>query len=212
MEGSLLRLSSPSRQNGKIELRDDLEAAIWMGEVGRSLEPRQGFIPSARNYILNKIDQGTKPGKFWDQLFFPEMHTTARYVIVLVVIIIFSIASGTVVLAGGRSLPGDRLFPLRRFNESISLLLTIDKGKKVELHKRLAQDYLVACAKLVSQGRSEDALEALRKYEMHISGTGRQLLEIAQSGKGDFHLLEFDFSRYYLQDLETLRVILPGVY
>jgi len=196
----------------KEQLREDLEAAVRLGEVRKSLQPRREFIPSARNTILKQIEQEPKFNNFWDRLFNPEKQLAARYFTALLVIIIFSIASGGLIIASDRPLPGDGLYPVRRISEIINLVLTIDSVKEAKLQQRLAQDYLVACADLVSQGRSEDALVALRKYEIHISGTGRQLLEISQSGNGNLYQLKSNFSSFYLQDLETLQVILPDEY
>ena len=193
-------------------LADDLGAATRLGEAGKSIQPRREYIPTAKKYILEQIGQEIKPNNFWDQLFNTEIQPAARYVTILLAIIIFSIVNGGLIIASDRSLPGDRLYPLRHISESITLVLTFDNAREAVLQQRMAQDYLVACADLVSQGRSEDALEALRKYEIYISGTGRQLLEISQSGNGELSQMEANFSRLYLQDLETLQVILPDVY
>jgi hypothetical protein len=126
------------------------------------------------------------------------------------IIMLSLLSGGGVVLAAEASLPGEGLYPLKTATEYVRVGLTFDASKEASLHLQFAQEHLVACAIVASQGRYEDALTALRNYEHHIASTGRIVHTLNQSGNGISDTILQGFSRIYLQDFETLKILLPG--
>jgi hypothetical protein len=191
-------------------LRLDLIAAGNLKDHADLFGPRPGFLASSKTNLLKSLDQGKGKNPRLHRRIYPlslPIHKFMYSTLAIVVILFFSVG---LVMSAQFSLPGDALFPIKTASEGIRLALTFDDAKSVELRLQYAQEYMVACAALISQGRPGDAAQAVRFYERHVSGTARLLLEESANNQADFGYLWIDFNNRLLQDLETFQVLLPG--
>jgi len=191
-------------------LRVDLETASRMQVQSSAFDPRPGFMKASREHLLGQLSHQRKTIDIIRRS--PILRRSLFHPIALAFLIamVVFLASGSVVFAAGNSLPGDNLYLFRSAAEKLQLALTADDVKGAELHLQFSQDYLVACAVLISKERPEDASKALRIYERHISRTGRILLELSPKNDRDLSYLQSDFNRTFLQDIEIFQVLLPG--
>jgi hypothetical protein len=191
-------------------LRIDLETASRMQLQSSAFDPRRGFIKSNRDHLLGRLNQQTKIVEIIPQIALGRRGYFTHLALAVLIVMVIVLTGGSVVFTAGDSLPGDPLYQIRNAAETLQLVLTPNEVKDAELHLQFSQDYLVACAVLVSQGRQEDASYALRIYERHIAGTGRILLELSPENDRDLNSLQSDFNRTFLQDIEILKRLLPG--
>jgi len=192
------------------QLMADLETALWMAAQQDSFEPRSGFIVSTREHLLSQL---TRPGKSHKYSLLSNERGSRvflKFVSMLLVVVILFISGGGIALAAENALPGDWLFPIRRGVEDLRLVIVKDEVRDAELHLGYAQNYLVACAILTSQGDSQDARVALQQYDRHISRTSRILLALSESGDPNLNLLRSEFNRTFLQDIGIFQVLLGG--
>jgi hypothetical protein len=188
----------------------DLRAASNLKDHADLFGSRPGFLASSKNNLLKSLDHEKEKTSRLLRRIHPLSLPFYRFLysfLAVVVILFFSVG---LVLSAQFSLPGDTLFPIKTASEGIRLALTFDEVKSIELHLQYAQDYMVACASLISQGRTGDAAQAVRFYERHVAGTARLLLEESTNNPGDFGYLLIDFNNRLLQDLGTFQVLLPG--
>lgn len=188
----------------------DLKAAIYLNNQTNLFNPRAGFISSSKKYLLEKIACGSNTHIIENRRI-PSMRLLLPRLLLPFLVVVVILFSGTgVIFAAQSSFPGDSLFPIKTAVEGIRLALTFDEVKDAELHLQYAQDYMVACATLISQERQHDAAEAVQLYEYHVTRTARLLLEQSTQNPVVFSYLLMDFNNRLLQDLETFHILLPG--
>jgi len=189
-------------------LRVDLDTALWFQGAGSQFEPRPGFIASSRRYLVSKIGE-TSLGKAR-----PVTASVFRNIFqarwVLATLLFLVIAWGSLAVGMDKALPGNPIYRVKTTAQDFRLLLTVDEETKASLHRKYAQDQLIACALATSQGQYEDAEIALRNYERHMAGMSRAVLTLTQTSTAQTEWSYIDISKLYLQDMEIFRVLLPG--
>lgn len=191
------------------QLRAALETALWLQNQRKEFEPRPGFVRSTRASLPGLIEAGRL--KAPDQRIF-QPNLLNRVALLIILIQVIFLTGGGLVFVADSALPGNKLYPMKTLVEDVRLALTFDDGKDTQLHLQFAQEHLIICAEMVSQGQNEDALVALRNYENHMVGAGRKLraLQFHDLYEGD--KLRNNFNQIYLQDLEILKILFPGVF
>ena len=90
-----------------------------------------------------------------------DMKTTTRFAFTLVMLAVFIVSGIGVNLASANALPGDALYPAKRFFEKARLTFTVDSEKRVEVERQL------------QERRREEVrtvLEMQRQVEVEFSG------------------------------------------
>jgi hypothetical protein len=192
----------------KNQLKSALETAQWLIDQGNQMTPRPGFINSNKLYITSSLLVMNLRRDYDFKAFYKRVFFRRILLAIVVIGLIFS-AGGGLVIVGDESLPGDIFYPLRIATENIRLALTLQPSKEAYLHLQYAQEHLIACAMLVSHGRYNHAQVALNHYERHMSGAGRLVPVLSQNGLNADQLFS-RFNRIFLQDFETIQVLLPG--
>jgi hypothetical protein len=190
------------------QLRESLKTAQWLSEQRRYLSPRPGYIDASQRYLESDLMVSNLKQRF---RYFPYRREGLMRRLSLLIVVFFLVFSGGagLVLGGEDSLPGETLYPIKVISESISLALTLQPTKQAQLHLQFAQEHLVACAIVASQGRYEDAQIALRNYERHMARAGRLVPVVSQDDFND-SMFFVDFNQRYLQDMETIQILIPG--
>jgi hypothetical protein len=193
----------------KDRLKGEIDAAVWLHDQGEHLSPRPGYIISTQKHLESQLLVSNLQSQFRYSAYRGRGYLTRFTLIVLTVLTIF-LGGGGVALAAVDSLPGDALYSVRMSTENIWLALTLQPTREAQLHLQYANEHLIACAILVSQGRNEDAMTALRNYDRHMAGAGRLVPVLSKHGNLDAEAFFINFNRIYLQDIGTIQVLLPG--
>jgi hypothetical protein len=190
------------------ELKDPIKTAQWLAGQRQILEPRPGFISSTQQYLSSEIIL-TKLHRQFRFMPFRREGYIRRLVTVLLICLVTLFGGAALILTSEDSLPGDALYQVKIVTEDIWVALPLQPSKQARLHLQFAQEHLIACAILASQGRYKDAENALQHYERHMAGAGRLVPFISDFGPNE-EMFSIDFSQRYLQDIETIRILLPG--
>lgn len=192
-------------------LKSEIETALWLHNEGDHLSVRTGFISATKQYLLSQLLVINLQKKFRYRAY-RERGLLTRYALSAIIVLLLFLGGGGVAVAAEDSLPGNVLYTVKLSKEDIRLALTLQPSKDAKLHLQYANDHLVDCAILASDGRIEDAKRALLNYEHHIANAGRLVPVLSQDGNLDGEALFMDFNRIYLRDTETIKVLLPGEY
>ncbi len=188
------------------DLRPELEAAVWLHTNREAADPRPGFVPTTRQWLVAQVGRESA-GKFhviWHSPVF-------RFVTVVFLVLGLLFASSRAAFASGDTLPGDDLYPVKILLEDARLAFTLDKNRDAELRIQFAQRYLVECAILVSTERYDDALVALQNYDRHVVGAGR-IVRSLYDKSDSVDSLSVDFSRILTQDALIFHFLLAGMF
>jgi hypothetical protein len=149
--------------------------------------------------------------KFRYKAYLERGYLTRLAISAIIVLLIF-LGGGGVALAAEDSLPGNVLYQVKLSKEDIRLALTLQPSKEARLHLQYANEHLVDCAILASDGRRDDAMISLLKYEHHIASASRLVPVLSQDGNLEGEALFMDFNQIYFRDTETIKVLFPGEY
>jgi len=190
------------------QLKATLETAQWLSDQGQLLTPRTGFLKSSNQYMASHL-MVTNLRRQFNSKAFGQVNYLRRFMITILILFVVFLGGAGLVIVGGESLPGDAFYPIKITTENLRLALTLQPSKEAYLHLQFAQEHLIACAILASQGQYNDAEIARRHYEHHMVGAGRLVPVFSQNGL-NAEMLFSNFNRIYLQDIKTIQVILPG--
>ena len=180
-------LESVLDQNPHIasELRPRLEAALWLRQASRTVEPRPGFISSSRRYIEHKVET-LQPHGFWGRL--GRKYTPQRWVFnvlsPILILLLLAFITNSVVLSARLSIPGDTLYPVKLATENIRLAFTFNPTDKANLHIQYSRDRTTEFVELVLVGNYETLPSAANRLESEIIASLHALNNIP-SGKPD---------------------------
>ncbi len=210
IQGESLESAISDFSENQEQLRIDLDTALWFNQIGNQLSPRPGFVTSSRNYLVTNLNEISVGNRNFDKkhafknIFQPQW--------VLTIFIAFVFILGSLVAGMDQAVPGDLLYSVKTAMQDFRLFLTVDAEKEANLYRLYAQEHLIACARAVSQGRSNDAEFALWNYERYIAGMSRSVQKISKSSLSNSDWELWDVSRIYLQDIEIFKVLLPGTF
>jgi hypothetical protein len=187
-------------------LASELETGLWLRKQASDLDPRPGYQAAGKQRLVSKLHPVPQRLTWLN----PGSWVMPR--LVLTTLIVVAAFLGSMTLAAEGSLPGDYLYAVRSSVEDLRLTFAFDAEKEAKLHRMYAQEYLVACAKAVSQGRTKDAEIALYHYEQHIAGMSRAVKALAGREHKSLDTLDFDVSQIYLQDIRIFQVLIPGAF
>jgi len=205
-EGEPVTAVAAERPKWRDRLTAELETGLWLRNQASALEPRPGYISAGRQRLVSKLHP--VPQRLaWFQ---PNRWMMPR--LVLTTLIVVAAFLGSVTMAADGSLPGDFLYVVRTTGEDLRLTFAFDAEKEAKLHRMYAQEYLIACAKAVSQGRIKDAEIALYHYERHIAGMSRAVKAFTGREHKSLDSLDFDVSQIYLQDMRIFQVLIPDAF
>jgi hypothetical protein len=154
------------------QLRPRLEAALWLRQAARIVEPRPGFVISSRKYLEAQIES-VQPHGFWHHLM--RRYTPQRWIFniaspILVFLLLVMVINNLVLLAR-LSIPGDTLYSTKLYTEDVQLALTINQTKKADLLLQFSRERTIEFIDLVLQGDYEYLPTAARRLESEITAT-----------------------------------------
>ena len=167
-------------------LQPELEAAVWLLQKARTLDPRPGFLSASRRRVEAKIRRegalrkvGGRP--VWKGFFasFWKKDFALQFLVVAFIICgLFAGLSG-IALASQSALPGDMLYQVKGGLENSALALAFDSAGDARLHIQFAQRRLFEIQSLILEGRYAHIHETVVEYEVQVKSAIQQLEKLA---------------------------------
>ena len=161
------------------ELRPRLEAAIWLMNARKTVEPRQGFVPATRKAVEDRVDT-LQPHGFWQRLFW--RYTPQRWVFniasPIIVLLLLALVINNLILTARLSIPGDLLYPTKLLVENIQLALTFDQVDKTDLYMQFSRERTTEFVELVLEGDYEQLPTAAARLETEIIASLHSMNEV----------------------------------
>jgi len=154
------------------ELKNELDAAIWLQQTGQSMRPRQGFRVVSRRRLMHQI-KATPPKSTGKFIYRPVLRLAFTLLLVL------GIALTSTGLVAASSLPGEALYPVKLSIEETRLFVNPDDGKEIQLRLHFASSRVSELHMLSQQDELEAASPALQNYQKHIAELGSALERVA---------------------------------
>lgn len=162
-------------------LRPKLEAALWLANAGKALDPRPGFIASSRAYLEQRL-KTTPPTNAWQRLitrYSPQRWvfniTTPILLIFLLVLVINSL-----VLTARLSIPGDPFYSTKLAIEDVQLAFTFNPEDKTDLYIQFSRERVAEFVELVLNGDYELLPPATSRMETEIIASLHSLNNLAR--------------------------------
>lgn len=196
-------------------IRSEIEPAMWLVSKQSEVAPRAGFVNASRKRVVERIKQeasqrGTKRALFgflWPPRF--AYRTAAALVIVFMLLI----ASGGVVSASQRAVPGDGLYDVKRFTEQVAYQVTLDPVQRVTLRMRFSERRLSEAQTLIARSDTARANIALEEYQKEVQQAVADLEKIPDTHakqKGEMAALLQDNLGLHAEHLQKLKESGPG--
>ncbi len=167
------------------DLRPRLEAALWLAEATKSLEPRPGFISSTRSHIEKRVTtmprQNTWQG--WLNRYSPPrwlFNLVSPMILVALVVLILN----SLVLSARLSIPGDPLYSTKLALEEIQLAFTFNAEDKTDLYIQFSRERTTEFVNLVLEGDYNQLPSAAARMETDIIYTIHSVDAISSTEPG----------------------------
>ena len=166
------------------KLRPGLEAAQWLFEARKVLQPRPTFISSSRSYMEDQFN-ATQPRGFWRRWF--VYHPPRRWAfnlsapIILVILLVLVVNS--LALAARLTIPGDPLYPTKLVLEDVRLGLTTNPVNKTRLNIEASRERMSEFVELVLEGKYELLAPAAMNMEAELVATLRAISDVSPDAR-----------------------------
>jgi hypothetical protein len=151
------------------ELRPRLEAALWLIQTKKVVQPRPGYISSSRGNLENKI-KSLPPLNLWQRQI--RRYTPQRWAFNLITpvitILLVGVIINSVILTARLSIPGETLYNTKLFIEDIQLALTINPVKKTDLYIQNSRERTNEIVELVLEGEYQYLAPAAERLDAEI--------------------------------------------
>jgi hypothetical protein len=163
-------------------IRPQIEAALWLKESEQSLDPRPGFITSARHYLEQRVALLT-PRTALQRLF--SRYSPQRWIFNLaspvILVLILALVVNNLVLTARLSIPGDPFYPVKLAIENIQLTFTFDRQEKTNLYLQFSCERTTEFVELVLDGEYDLLPVAASRMESELIASLRSLNALAAS-------------------------------
>jgi hypothetical protein len=160
------------------DLRESLEASLWLTDKRELLDPRPGFVAVSRKRIVEQIQAEGSPS-FWSSFQLIFRKPVLQWVPVLILLFVFFAASGGLTAMAVNALPGDSMYSMKINIEKTRLFFVQDEVKAIELHIGFAQNRLDEIEKLLFVEHYEEVEMALENYADHVEQAGSLIVKVA---------------------------------
>jgi Domain of unknown function (DUF5667) len=192
----------------RADLRPRLEAAMWLHQVRRSVEPRPGYISSSRKYLVERISS-MQPAGLWQRIF--RRYSPQRWVFNIaapvIVLLLLALVINSAVLTARLSIPGEPLYSTKLVLEATRLALTFDPLERTDLHIHYSRERTTEFVELVLEGDYDDLPVAARRLETQINTSLRSLNAIPQDSLVEQHSMTTGFKDTLSSEVLMLNVL-----
>ena len=157
-------------------IRPPLEAAMWLGQIKRNLDPSPAYIAASRTRLVSQIQRGdlrAKPAQgvsFRDFILgLGKRQVAFQFAVALLLLVVLVVGAASVSLVAHNAIPGDSLYHVKLAQESIRLAFSFSAAGDARLHAEFAQERLVEIQRLVLEGRPELLYQTVARYDLQIA-------------------------------------------
>lgn len=164
-------------------LRRALQAADWLTRHRAALQPSASFVQASQARLLHDLRQRTTPRQQRRRQFafhLRRLGMSLQPVVVILLLLTLLNIPFQLFQAARVALPGDQLYPLKRFQEQARLAFTFDPLTKAQLHIQYAQQRAMEVQELMLDGRFEHLNLAVNSYQAQMERTRLALEDVAQ--------------------------------
>ena len=166
-------------------LRPRLEAALWLVNTDKAMEPREGFIASSRSYLEHRI--AALPSRnFWQRL--ATRFTPQRWVFNLaapvILIALLTLVINSLFLTARLSIPGDPFYSTKLIVEDVQLIFTFNPEAKADLYIQFSRERTTEFVELVLDGDYEYLPAAASRIETELIASLRSLNHLSTPNPG----------------------------
>lgn len=217
-EGQSLEEALSAYPDLQDELRPRLETALWLISRKEALEMRPGFLPVSKGRLLDSIQQvaSSLPGRllrFFSQLQrqslrFRWVYRVAVMGLFLGMLVMVLFQTADLSLA---AIPGDSLYPVKRFVEKVQLVLSLDPLQNARLQVDFSRRRSDEIAAVIFEGRLELLRPAVDAFQLQVSQARLALQRIQPAHRIQAAVLEKSLSEMVETQNIILRLLVQAV-
>jgi len=158
-------------------------------EIARALDKHVTTVSDHLNVlqISNLVERIERPGRKWvyykitekaDTILHPKVYQ--RWVIVLSLSLLV-LTVGFISLVNGN--PGEPLYGLERFRETVQLALTHDEQSRTQLYLQFAEERLKEAKFVAEKNETETAKKIIQEYRKELENVKMELEKAGKKGK-----------------------------
>lgn len=172
------------------ELRPSLEAALWLQQSQTALNASETFIQSSKARLLAQIaaESGAAAHNsassfswrvFWESL--RSWRFAYQLALALLIVVSLILTSSGVALAARNTIPGDTLYPVKRFEEKLQLAFSLSPDRDLRLMMEFAERRVLEMQELVFRDRLAYLDANLESHRILVAKALELLRRIAQT-------------------------------
>lgn len=166
------------------ELRPSLETALWLQQNQTALDASETFVQSSKARLLEQIAAESSAAAqnsassfswrvFWDNL--RSWRFAYQLALALLIIVSLILTSSGVALAARNTIPGDTLYPVKRFEEKLQLAFSLSPDRDLRLMMEFAERRVLEMQELVLRNRLA-YLDTTQESHSDLIAKGLELL------------------------------------
>ena len=197
------------KARGSVHMLGLLKLAMRLRREVKVIDPDPAFVQTAEIRILNQITPRADPDPAVSnppRVFGILQRSRVRVGLALCLILALLFGTVGVVDASAASLPGDRLYPIKRSLEQVQLALTLDDAADVALMWDQVEERLSELEQLTASGRYDDLSVAVDGYL-----EGMERWEEGQQAMGEAEPGNPEEQQGLSSNVETLQRVLEQV-
>lgn len=190
------------------ELQPRLEAALWLANAKKSLEPRPRFIPSSRKYLEERL-ASVSPRTFWRR--FISRYTPQRWafnlVAPIVLLLVIALVINSLILTARLSIPGDPLYSTKLVIENVQLAFTFNVIDKTDLSIQFSRERTMEFVQLVLEGDYAELPAAATRLESGIIASLHSLNDVSMQDRESGSLMISSLHNTLSNEIGLLKVL-----
>jgi hypothetical protein len=195
-------------------LKESLRAAGWLAEHKTALEPGEAFLQASRLRLTARLKTEQTRRKQALRNVTYRMSGWGRQLqaaaVALLVLMVFNLA-GQVMYAARIALPGDLVYPVKKFQEQARLAVSLDAVEDARLGVAFTQQRALEIEALILEGRMEDLGKASGLFERQVVQAYRLLNTAAQENPAQALLLKTQLDQALSDQALAIMVLIQSV-
>jgi uncharacterized membrane protein YgcG len=155
-------------------LRPELEVAVLLSEHSAMVQPRAGFVRESRSRLVRRIEQEAarapaRPVAVRPAASQPKFSWLWRFSAVAVIFVMLFLSFTGTVYASSTSMPGETLYPVKRWSEDTYFAMTLDSERQVQLSLAYSSRRLQEAETLLARGQVDLLPQVMAAFELEVN-------------------------------------------
>ncbi len=202
------------------DLRQQLEAALWLRAHRSALDPSPQFVQTSRQRLVNRIKHETAKKEIpaqtkepWWQGFFGYLQdnlqskTMVPLAFVLILLVMMFTGSRILVPVAYDSLPGDRLYSAKLALEQAELAVSMDNADAAQLNVILTQRRFTEIMQMIAYGRYDQIDDSAQNFEQQVEQAVDSVNAVASDNAIEAAVIAASLERILTEQDKTLTIL-----